>query len=65
LILAQNAPEIFWAAQSPEELEAWLKPRIPAAMLPNLGRGLEAARFLRSQKERLVPEADAYVGGRS
>jgi aminopeptidase N len=65
LILAQNVPEIFWAAQTPEELAAWLKPRIPDAMLPNLGRGLEAARFLRSEKERLVPAADAYVGGRS
>lgn len=65
LILAQSAPQIFWAARTPDELEARLKPLIPAAMLPNLGRGLEAARFLRSEKERLVREADAYAGGRS
>ncbi len=65
LILAQNVPEIFWDAQTPEESEAWLKPRIPEAMLPNLARGLEAARFLRSEKAMLVPEADAFVGGHS
>jgi len=34
-------------------------------MLPNLARGLEAARFLRSEQAMLVPEADAFVGGRS
>lgn len=65
LILAQNVPEIFWAAQTPEEIEAWLKPRVPEAMLPNLARGLEAARFLRSEKETLVPQADSYKGDRS
>jgi aminopeptidase N len=65
LILAQSVPEIFWNAQSPEELEAWLKPLIPEPMLPNLARGLEATRFLRSEKAMLVPEADAYVGGHS
>ena len=65
LILAQNVPELFWDAQTPEETEAWLKPRVPEAMLPNLARGLEAARFLRSEKAMLVPEADSYIGGHS
>jgi len=64
LILAQNVPEIFWQAQTPEEMEAWLTPRIPPAMAPNLTRGLEMQRFLRSEKVALAEAADGILATR-
>ena len=64
LFIAQNIPEIFWQALSPEEMETWVTPRIPAAMMPNLKRGLEMQRFLRSEKIALTEAADSFLSAR-
>ncbi len=63
MIMSKNVPEIYWNTIPLEELEAWVKARIPAAMLPNLAHGMEVARFKRAEKESLVKAADAYLAG--
>ncbi|OFA04344.1 M1 family metallopeptidase [Duganella sp. HH101] len=65
MILAQYSPEMFWRALPPEALEAWIKGRVPADLLPNLGRGMEAARFKLAEKAMLVQSADAYLGSKA
>ena len=60
-ILAQYSPEIFWNSVPLDQLEGWIKARVPAEVLPNLGRGMETARFKLAEKTRLVQAADAYV----
>ena len=64
VILAQYSPEIFWRAVPLDELEAWIKGQVPADLLPNLGRGMEAARFKLAEKTMLVKSTDAYLGGK-
>ena len=63
LILAQFSPELFWDALPPDELEAWIKARVPAEMSTSLARGMEGARFRLAQKTALVKAADEYLGG--
>ena len=60
-ILAQYAPEIFWDSVPLDELEGWIKPRLPAEVLPNLGRGMETARFKLAEKVMLAKAADSYL----
>jgi len=64
MILAQYSPEMFWRALPLDELETWIKGRVPADLLPNLGRGMEAARFKLAEKAMLVQSADAYLGSK-
>ena len=64
LITAEYVPEYFWEAAPPEQLEAWVRSRVPAEMAPNVARGIEAARTLEAEKSRLVSAADAYVASR-
>ncbi len=61
IVLAQYIPAGYWDAVPLPELEAWIKAHIPAEMAPELSRGMESARFSVTQKEQLVPAADAYV----
>ena len=63
LITAQYVPEYFWDAVSPQELEAWVRARLPAEMAPNIARGMETVRVLRAEKAALVPETDAWLAG--
>jgi aminopeptidase N len=65
LITAETVPEGFWNAGSLEQLEVWVRSRVPAEMSPNVARGMEAARVRLAQKAQLVPAADAYVRSRS
>ena len=65
LTTAEYVPEYFWEAVPPEQLEAWVRSRVPAEMAPNIARGMEAARTLQAEKPRLVSAADAYVASRS
>jgi aminopeptidase N len=64
LLLAQYVPEYLWNALPPDELEAWLKVRVPPEMAANLARGMQAARFKRRKKAELVAAADAYLASR-
>jgi aminopeptidase N len=61
LIMSKNVPQIFWNVIPLDELESWVRARVPAAMLPNLARGMEVARFRRAEKASIVPAADAYI----
>jgi aminopeptidase N len=60
-MLAQYIPEIFWDSVPLDQLEAWIKPRVPGEVQPNLARGLETARFKLAEKTMLVKAADSYV----
>ncbi|MYN20955.1 M1 family peptidase [Rugamonas sp. FT107W] len=64
MILAQYTPEMFWRALPPEQLEAWIKGKVPADLLPNLARGMEVARFKLAEKAMLVKATDAYLAGK-
>jgi len=61
LIMAQYIPTAFWDAVPLDQLEAWVRSRVPAEMSANVDRGMESARFMLSEKQTLVPAADAYV----
>ena len=61
LVIAQYAPEKYWDALPVDQLEAWTKAHVPAEMSDNVARGMESARFKVSEKQMLVPAADAYV----
>jgi aminopeptidase N len=61
LIISQYAPAFYWDALPADQLEAWTKAHVPAEMSDNVARGMESARFKVSEKQVLVPDADAYV----
>ncbi len=65
LFLSQYVPEYMWNGVPPDELEAWLKARVPAEMGPNLSRGMQAARFKVSKKLETLAAADAYLASRA
>jgi aminopeptidase N len=62
LITAQYVPAYFWNSVPLEQLESWVRAHVPEQMAPNVARGMETARFKRSEKDALTPAADAYVG---
>jgi len=62
LITAQYVPVYFWDSVPLEQLESWVRAHVPEQMSPNVARGMEAARFKLSEKNALIPAADAYVG---
>jgi hypothetical protein len=61
LFLAQYVPEYMWNGVAPDDMNAWLKDRVPPEMAPNLARGIQAARFSLSKKLEIVTAADAYL----
>jgi aminopeptidase N len=65
LVEAQYVPQIFWDSLTPQQMQAWLEARVPAAMSPQVAKGMEGARFRVAQKAQLVPEADAYLAARA
>jgi aminopeptidase N len=64
LVEAQYVPQIFWDSLPPDQMQAWLEARVPAAMRPQMQKGMEGARFQVAEKAQLVPEADAYLAAR-
>jgi aminopeptidase N len=63
LITSQDVPELFWDAAEPQQLEAWVRARLPAEMSANIARGMEAMRVRRAERSAMVPAADAWVAG--
>ena len=61
LITAQYVPVYFWNSVPLDQLESWVRAHVPEQMSPNVARGMETARFKLSEKNALVPAADAYV----
>ena len=61
LIVAQYVPTSFWDSVPLDQLEAWVRSHVPAEMSENVDRGMESAHFRLSEKQALVPAADAYV----
>ena len=61
LIAAQYVPEYFWEGAPPEEIEAWVRARLPAEMAPNIARGMETLHALRAERAALTPAADAWA----
>ena len=64
LFEAQFVPQVFWNSVPLDEMEAWIKAHVPAEMGPQIQKGMEGARFQYTQKQALVPAADAYLAGR-
>ncbi|HVC30365.1 MAG TPA: ERAP1-like C-terminal domain-containing protein, partial [Steroidobacteraceae bacterium] len=61
LVEAQYVPQLFWNSLPLDQMQAWLKARVPAAMGPQIATGMASARFQVAQKAQLVPEARAYL----
>ena len=61
LITAQYVPEYFWEGAAPEEIEAWVRARLPAEMAPNIARGMETLHALRAERAALTPAADPWA----
>jgi aminopeptidase N len=61
LILGEDVPEIYWDSVPLEQLERWIKANVPAEAADTVERGMQTARFRRSQKQALIPEADAFI----
>jgi len=61
LILTQDVPQRYWDAMPLGQLEAWIRANVPADAADGIERGLQAARFNASEKQALIPAADAYL----
>lgn len=61
LITSQYVPEYFWEGAPPEEIEAWVRARLPAEMAPNIARGMETLHALRAERTALAPAAAAWA----
>ena len=64
-MLAQAVPGIFWKSQPLDELERWIQAHVPPELAPNIGRGMETARFKLSEKAALTQAADGFIESRS
>ena len=56
-------PATFWRAAPLDELEAFVKAHVPPTAGAFVARGMERARSAVALRDRLVPSADAHVGG--
>jgi aminopeptidase N len=59
--LAQYLPAAMWRAAPLDDIEAFIKARTPADLLPNLARGMESARHARDRQATLRAAVDAYL----
>lgn len=62
--VAQSAPAVYWDALPLDALDAWVRSHVPAAMAPNISRGMETARYKRSEQQALIAATDAYLTAR-
>ncbi len=61
LAMAQIVPQYLWDGLPPDQLEVWIKARVPAQMSDNVAKGMDGARFKLAEKQSLVAAADAYL----
>jgi len=61
LITAESVPATYWEGAPPQQIEAWVRARLPAEMAPNIARGMESLNERLAQRSALVPAADAWV----
>ena len=60
-IMAASCPGMFGRTVPLDELEAWLKARVPVELAPQLARAMETARFELKETAALARQADAYL----
>jgi len=61
LYIAQYSPQMFWRSVPLDQLESWVKSRLPEEMTADLARGMETARFKLAERTLLNLAADQYV----
>ncbi len=61
IITAKFVPEGFWNSLPLDQLDAWLKARLPAEMAASIEQGMDGARSRIAEQALLVPAADAYL----
>jgi aminopeptidase N len=64
LILGQQVPVVYWDSMPLDQLETWVKAHVPAEAADTVARGMQTARFRLSEKQTLVPAADAFLKSR-
>jgi hypothetical protein len=52
---------MFWRSVPLDQLESWVKSRLPEEMTADLARGMETARFKLAERTLLNLAADQYV----
>lgn len=65
LFEAEFVPQVFWNSLPLDKMKAWIRSHVPAEMNDYTEKGMDSARFQYSQKQELVPAADAYVASRA
>jgi aminopeptidase N len=63
LITSEQIPEVYWEGAAPQEIETWIRARLPAEMAPNIARGMESLNEQRAEKAALLPAIDTWVSG--
>ena len=64
IFLATEIPQIYWNAAPADQLQAFIQAHVPANASVFVAKGMERARSNVAEKQRLVPEADAFVASR-
>ena len=59
--LASQIPGLFWRALPADEIEAWIRARVPEQLGPYVTRGMQGVRFNAAEKTRLVAATGAYL----
>ena len=59
--IAEQTPALYWDALPLDQLEIWVRAKIPAGAADNLARAMESARYELAQKQTLVKSTDAYL----
>ena len=65
LIVAERIPEAYWEGAPPQEIESWVRGRLPAEMAANIARGMESLNEQRTEQAALLPAVDAWVARRA
>jgi aminopeptidase N len=61
LITSEQIPDVYWEGAAPQEIETWVRGRLPAEMAPNIARGMESLNEQRTEQAALTSAVDAWV----
>ena len=64
ILIATEIPQIYWNSVPADELQHFVETHVPANASVFVAKGMDRARSYAAEKQRLVPEADAYLASR-
>jgi aminopeptidase N len=60
-MMTQITPDIFWNSVPLDQIESWMKSKVPAELAPFIARGMEGAHTKLAEKTLLTNATDAYL----